>query len=114
MSLLDALPSPRLRWEGRHPNTVLVSLSLIMLAALWILDVVTMAPNRIVQGTGYGVLEALGWPGAILASLLLSNLGLLAWQPSHRHYRALLATVLMLMALMPVGLMASSYLLIDP
>lgn len=114
MSLLDALPSPRLRWEGRHPNTVLVSLSLIMLAALWILDVVTMAPNRIVQGTGYGVLEALGWPGAILASLLLSNLGLLAWQPSHRHYRALLATVIMLMTLMPVGLMASSYLLIDP
>ena len=93
MSLLDALPSPRLRWEGRHPNTVLVSLSLIMLAALWILDVVTMAPNRIVQGTGYGVLEALGWPGAILASLLFSNLGLLAWQPlalsgsaGHRHY----------------------------
>lgn len=114
MSLLDALPSPRIRWEGRHPNTVLVSLSLIMLAALWILDVATMAPNRIVQGTGYGVLEALGWPGAVLASLLLSNLGLLAWQPSHRHYRALLATVLMLMALMPVGLMASSYLLIDP
>lgn len=114
MSLLDALPSPRLSWEGRHPNTVLVSLSLIMLAALWILDVVTMAPNRIVQGTGYGVLEALGWPGAILASLLLSNLGLLAWQPSHRHYRALLATVIMLMTLMPVGLMACSYLLIDP
>jgi osmoprotectant transport system permease protein len=85
-----------------------------MLAALWILDVVTMAPNRIVQGTGYGVLEALGWPGAILASLLFSNLGLLAWQPSHWHYRALLATVIMLMTLMPVGLMASSYLLIDP
>ena len=114
MSLLDALPTPRLRWEGQHPNTVLVSLSLIMLAAFWGLDVVSMAPNRIVQGTSYGALEALGWPGALLATLLLSFIGILAWQPSHRHYRALLAAVMTLMALMPVGLIASSYLLIDP
>ena len=114
MSLLDALPTPRLRWEGQHPNTVLVSLSLIMLAAFWGLDVVSMAPNRIVQGTGYGALEAFGWIGALLVTLLLVSIGLLAWQPSLRHYRALLAAIITLMALMPVGLIASSYLLIDP
>jgi osmoprotectant transport system permease protein len=85
-----------------------------MLTALWAFDVVSMAPNRIVLGTGYGALEALGWPGALFATLLLSMIGILAWQPTHRHYRALLALVVMLMALMPVGLIASSYLLIDP
>ncbi|MBL1268866.1 MAG: ABC transporter permease [Halomonas sp.] len=114
MSLMDALPTPRLRWEGWHPNVVLVSLSLIMLAAFWFFDVVSMAPNRIVLGTGYGALEAFGWPGALLATLLLSFIGILACQPTHRHYRALLAAVIVIMALMPVGLMASSYLLIDP
>lgn len=113
MSLMDALPTPRLRWEGRHPNVVLVTLSLLMLAAFWTFDVVSMAPNRIVLGTGYGALDAFGWPGALLATLLLSSIAILAWQPSHRHYRALVAAVLMLMALMPVGLIASSYLLID-
>lgn len=114
MSLLDALPNTRLRWEGRHPNIVLLSLSLIMLAAFWLLDVVSMAPNRIVLGTGYGALEAFGWPGALLVTLLLSCIGVLAWQPSQRHYRALLAAVVLLMAIMPIGLIASRYILIDP
>lgn len=114
MSLMDALPTPRLRWEGRHPNIVLITLSLTMLAAFWLLDVVSMAPNRIVAGTDYGALDAFGWPGALLVTLLLSFIGILASQPSHRHYRALLAAVVVIMALMPVGLMASGYLLIDP
>ncbi|MEA2117603.1 ABC transporter permease [Halovibrio sp. HP20-50] len=114
MSLLDALPTPRLGWEGRRPNGVLLSLSVVMLAAFWLFDVVSMAPNRIVAGTGYGALEAFGWPGALLATLLLSAIGIFAWQPSVRHYRALLASLVILLALMPLGLMASSYLLIDP
>ncbi|MCH4812788.1 ABC transporter permease [Vreelandella neptunia] len=114
MSLLDALPTPRLRWGRLHPNIVLVSLSLIMLAAFWLLDVVSMAPNRIVLGTGHSALEAFGWPGALLATLLIATVGIFACQPSQRHYRALLATIVLLMALMPVGLIASSYLLIDP
>lgn len=114
MSLLYALPTPRLQREGQHPNVVLVSLSLVMLAALWVLDVVSMAPNRIVLGTGHGVLEAFGWPGALLATLLFASIAILAWQPSHQHYRALVAAVVLAMALMPVGLIASSYLLIDP
>ncbi|GEN27077.1 ABC transporter permease [Halovibrio variabilis] len=114
MSLMDALPTPRLRWEGRRPNGVLLSLSVVMLAAFWSLDAVSVAPNRIVAGTGYGALEAFGWPGVLLATLLLSAIGLFAWQPSTQHYRALLASLMALMALMPVGLIASSYLLIDP
>ncbi|BBI50953.1 hypothetical protein HORIV_33740 [Vreelandella olivaria] len=50
MSLMDALPTPRLRWEGRHPNIVLITLSLTMLAAFWLLDVVSMAPIASWQG----------------------------------------------------------------
>ena len=114
MSLMDALPSPRLRWEGRHPNIVLVSLSLIMLVAFWTFDVVSMAPNRIVAGTGYGALEAFGWPGVLLATLLFSSIALFSWQPNVRHYHAMLSSVVFLMALMPLGLIASRYLLIDP
>lgn len=114
MSLLDALPTPRIRWEGRHPNVVLISLSLVMLCAFWTVDVVSMAPNRIVLGTGYGALDAFGWPGVLLITLLLSSIGLFAWQPTMPHYRALLAVVVGLMALMPVGLIASGLLLIDP
>ncbi|HSP32405.1 MAG TPA: ABC transporter permease, partial [Halomonas sp.] len=112
MSLLDALPTQRLRWEGRHPNVVLISLSLVMLFAFWTFDVVSMAPNRIVVGTSYGALEAFGWPGVLLITLLLSSIGLFAWQPTIPHYRALLAAVVALMALMPVGLIASRFLLI--
>lgn len=114
MSLLDALPTPRFRREGRHPNIVLVSLCLIMLAAFWLLDVVSMAPNRIVLGEGYSALDALGWPGALLVTLLISTIGVFAYQPNQQHYRALLVAVVILMALMPIGLIASSYLLIDP
>ena len=114
MSLLDALPNPRLRWEGWRPNIVLVSLCITMQAAFWLVDVVSMAPNRIVAGESYGALDALGWPGALLVTLLISTIGVLACQPSQRHYRALLIAVVLLMALMPVGLIASSYLLIDP
>ncbi|TVP48424.1 MAG: ABC transporter permease [Halomonas sp.] len=114
MSLLDALPTPRLRWEGQRPNVVLLSLSLIMLIVLWTLDAVSIAPNRIVAGTGYGALEALGWPGTLLATLLLLSLVIFSWQPSLQHYRAQLAAVIVLMALMPLGLITSRYLLIDP
>ncbi|MGE6606541.1 ABC transporter permease [Halomonas sp. NPDC076908] len=114
MSLLDALPTPRMRWEGRNPNVVLISLSLAMLGAFWTLDVVSMAPNRIVLGTGHGALEAFGWPGVLFITLLFSAIGIFAWQPTLPHYRALLTVVVGLMALMPVGLIASGLLLIDP
>lgn len=114
MSLMDALPTPRLRWEGQRPNAVLLSLSLFMLVVFWTLDAVSIAPNRIAAGTGFGALDALGWPGVLLVTLLLSSIVLFSWQPNQSHYRAQLAAVTALMALMPLGLITSSYLLIDP
>ncbi|MGO2392380.1 MAG: ABC transporter permease [Halomonas sp.] len=114
MSLRDALPTPRIHRDGLNPNAVLISLSIVMLAAFWTLDMVSMAPNRIVLGTGYSAPAAFGWPGALLATLLFCAISFLAWQPSQRHYQALLAVVVMLMALMPFGLIVSSFLLIEP
>ncbi|MBZ5487781.1 ABC transporter permease [Halomonas aquamarina] len=113
MSLLDALPTPRLE-RGSYPNVVLVSLSAVMLAAIWGLDAVSMAPNRIVQGAGAGVMEALGWPGALLASLLVLALGTLAFRPNPTNYSAALGVVVLILALMPFGLMVAGHFLIDP
>ncbi|RUR29613.1 ABC transporter permease [Vreelandella nanhaiensis] len=113
MSLLDALPTPKLR-RGGYPNAVLVSMSIVMLAVLWGLDAVSVAPNRIVQGTGVGVLGAIGLPGAFLASLLILAIGGLACQPGRTNYAAALGAVVLLLALMPFGLMVASYFLIDP
>lgn len=113
MPLLDALSTPKLR-RGGHPNAVLVSLSMMMLAVLWGVDAVGVAPNRIVQGAGVGVLGAIGLPGALLASLLILAIGGLACQPGRTHYAVALGVVVLLLALMPFGLMVASHLLVDP
>lgn len=113
MSLLDALPTPRLG-RGKHPNTVLVSLSVVMLAAVWGLDAVSVAANRIVQATGVSAMDAIGWPGALLASLLIIAVGGLAYQPSRTNYWAALGVVALILALMPFGLMVAGHFLIDP
>ncbi|SJN14917.1 L-proline glycine betaine ABC transport system permease protein ProW (TC 3.A.1.12.1) [Halomonas citrativorans] len=113
MSLLDALPTPRLG-RGGYPNAVLISLSVVMLAAVWGLDTVSVAPNRIVQGESVHVQNAFGWPGALLVSLLVIALGSLAYQPSRIHYWAALGVVVLLLVLMPFGLMVASHFLIDP
>ncbi|MGP8291960.1 ABC transporter permease [Vreelandella zhanjiangensis] len=113
MSLLDALPTPRLG-RGKHPNVVLVSLSVTMLAAVWGLDAVSVAANRIVQATGVSAMDAIGWPGVLLASLLIIAVGGLAYQPSRTNYWAALGVVVLILTLMPFGLMVAGHFLIDP
>lgn len=112
MSLIDALPSPaaiRRRWQ---PNVVLLCLSAAMLAAAWSFHLVTVAPNRIVTGTGFGMVAAIGWPGGVLVSLLFIAMAALAWVPSTRHYRALLGVITLTLLLMPFGLMVAGHWLI--
>lgn len=113
MSLLDALPTPR-AGRGGYPNAVLIGLSIVMLAVLWGLDAASVAPNRIVLGTGVGVLEAIGVPGALLASLLILAIGGLAFKPGRIHYAAALGVVVLMLMLMPFGLMVASHFLVDP
>lgn len=113
MSLIDALPSPALRRRAWHPNVVLLCLSGVMLASAWLLSIVTVAPNRIVNGTAYGIVAAFGWPGAILVSLLVTSMAALASVPSPRHYRAIVGIILLTLLLMPFGLMVAGHWLVD-
>lgn len=114
MPLMDALPIRGERWARWCPNRVMLCLTVAMLAALWGLDVVSVAPNRIVQSTGYPVWQALGWPGTGLATLLLTVMFGLAVHPERAGHPALLAVSCLLLLLLPFGLMLASHWLITP
>ncbi|XQU07141.1 ABC transporter permease [Halomonas sp. LY9] len=113
MSLIDALPSPALRRRSWHPNSVLLCLSGVMLASAWLLSLVSVAPNRIVTGTSFGIVDAIGWPGAALISMLFMAIAALATVPSQRHYRAILGIIMLTLLLMPFGLMVAGHWLVD-
>lgn len=94
------------------PNRVLFSLAVAMLIALWGLDAASVAPNRIVENTGYPLWQALGWPAAGLATLLWGAMAALAAYPARYRYPALLALGTLLWVLMPFGLMLAAQRLI--
>ncbi|MFC4206617.1 ABC transporter permease [Vreelandella malpeensis] len=100
----------------RHPspNVVLIALGIVMLCAVWLLGVVSVAPNRIVPGTSYPLVAALGMPGALLVTLLLGAMTALALRPARIHYLAMLLLLVMVLLLMPFGLMVAGHFLIDP
>ena len=112
MSQIDALSLPSRQYG--HLNSVLICLSAAMLGASWLLSLVSIAPNRIVAGTSYGLVPAVGWPGALLVSLLFIAMGGLAIRPSRLHYYAQLCIVILTLLLMPFGLMVAGHWLIDP
>ncbi|WP_188638826.1 ABC transporter permease [Vreelandella lutescens] len=113
MSLIDALPSPALRRRSWHPNSVLLCLSGVMLASAWLFSLVSVAPNRIVTGTSFGIVDAIGWPGAALISMLFMAIAALATVPSQGHYRAILGIIMLTLLLMPFGLMVAGHWLVD-
>ncbi|WP_280551876.1 ABC transporter permease [Halomonas sp. 25-S5] len=95
------------------PNVVLLTLSLVALAAWLGLDTVSLAANRIVPGTGYRVFDVIGVGGALATSLPWLALAGLAWRPArHRLALALTLVVLMLSAL-PAWLSLSAVTLVD-
>ncbi|WP_447926137.1 ABC transporter permease [Vreelandella sp. EE27] len=103
-----------IRGSQLAPNIVLVALVGAMLAAVWLLGVVSVAPNRIVPGTSFGLIEALGRTGAVLITLLLVALGALALKPNRVNYQAMLLLVVLMLLLLPFGLMVAGHFLIDP
>ncbi|MWJ28449.1 ABC transporter permease subunit [Halomonas sp. ZH2S] len=117
MSLKDPLPVAKGRLCWFSPNWVLLLLSTLALGAFLGLEIVSVAPNRIVSGTGYPVFSALGWPGTLLgAGLILALIGL-SCMADQRHYRgayrAMLAIVMALLGLMPFALMVAIHRLVD-
>ncbi|UXZ55701.1 ABC transporter permease [Halomonas sp. 7T] len=115
MPLNNALPIPtKLHRRIAPPNTVLLSLGVAMLAVIWLLSPVSVAPNRIVPGTSYHLLDAIGWFGALLISLLISALCVLALRTTQAYYWAMLALVVVMLLLMPFGFIVASHWLVNP
>ncbi|MGB1837439.1 MAG: ABC transporter permease, partial [Marinobacter adhaerens] len=84
------------------PNRVLPVLGCLALALVWLLDLGVIQPNRIVPGTGHGLISAVGGPWAGLVSLVLAGCVLLSFLPLRRRYLPLLGLVGLSLALLPL------------
>lgn len=96
------MPSSTSSPQPMTPNRVVPVLAVLALALVWLLDFGTIQPNRIVPGTGHGLLSALGWPGAGLVTLVLAASILLAIRPIRIRYPLLLGLVGLSLALLPL------------
>ena len=83
-------------------NRVIPVLGALALALVWLLDFGTIQPNRIVPGTGHGLLAALGWGAAGLVTLVLAGCIALAILPMRRRYVLLLALTAGAIAALPL------------
>lgn len=82
------------------PNRVILVLGAIALLLFCSLNFGTIQPNRIVEGTPYGALDALGWGGFALVTLLLAvTLVAAVLTLPGRYWAILVSVVLLLMAL---------------
>ncbi|WP_232090702.1 ABC transporter permease [Billgrantia diversa] len=100
--------------EGRQPpNWVLLSLMLSAVAAWLTLDAVSVAPNRIVSGSGYSALEVMnGWP-ALLLVLPMVAVVVLAWRSDPKRLQLSLGAVVALLTLLPLWLSAATAVLVE-
>lgn len=72
------------------------------MALVWLLDLGTIQPNRIVPGTGHGLLSAVGWTGAGLVTGILLATIVLSTLPLRRRYELLLGLIGLSLATMPL------------
>lgn len=84
------------------PNRVVPVLGLLALVLVWVLDLSAILPNRIVPGTGHGLLSAVGWVGATLVTGALIGCLLLSVLPLRSRYLTLLILVSVSLALLPL------------
>jgi len=74
----------------------------VALALVWLLDLGTIQPNRIVPGTGHGLFSAVGWTGAGLVTGILLATIVLSTLPLRRRYELLLGLIGLSLATMPL------------
>jgi len=88
----------------RHtvPNRVIPVLGVLALALVWLLDLGTIQPNRIVPGAGHGLFSAVGWTGAGLVTGILLATIVLSTLPLRRRYELLLGLIGLSLATMPL------------
>lgn len=84
------------------PNRVIPALGVLALVLVWLLDLGTIQPNRIVPGTGHGLLSAIGWLGAVVVSLTLTASILLSVLPWRLRYPFLLGLAGLAFAALPL------------
>ena len=77
-------------------------LGVLALALVWLLDLGTIQPNRIVPGTGHGLFSAVGWTGAGLVTGILLATIVLSTLPLRRRYELLLGLIGLSLATMPL------------
>ncbi|PXX95282.1 ABC transporter permease [Halomonas sp. LBP4] len=103
-----------MRREVLRPNRVLPLLMLVALAAWLGLEAVSVAPNRIVPGSGFRAHEVVGWTGALAGCLPLLAVAALAWRPTTGRLRLVLALAVLLLMAMPAWLGLAVTRLVDP
>ncbi|RCV86744.1 ABC transporter permease [Billgrantia montanilacus] len=87
---------------------------LVGLLAWLTLDAVSIAPNRIVAGTPHRAHEVHGWWAALLASLPMLAVMVLAWRPDTQRLQVAMALVIGLLVAMPLWLSTVVATLADP
>ena len=97
-----------------RPNSVLISLMLVLLATWLGLDAVSVAANRIVPGEGVGVGGIAGWPGVLISIMPMLGVLLLARRPTGRHLRLALMLVILMLAALPLWLVVAAAVNVDP
>ena len=95
------------------PNRVLLALMPAALAALTLLDIASVQPNRIVPGQGMNLWAIMGPAGVLLAMMPL-GVGALAWRATALRMRWALCLVVLAMIALPLGLAAFCRAFIDP
>lgn len=85
-----------------RPNRVVPALGLIALVQVWVLDLGTVQANRIVPGTGFGLLKAVGGFDAALVSVWLLAAVVLSLLPLRGRYPALAVGLSIALAALPL------------
>ena len=88
-------------------NRVSLFLALLALVGVLGLDGVRIQPNRIVAGTGYSLLEALGPAGLVAVCVPLAVIAGLALRPGRARSAVMLVLVMALLLALPWGLGAA-------
>lgn len=86
------------------PNVVLIALMLGGAVAWLTLPAISVAPNRIVQGTPQHAVAALGWGPTLLVLIPTLAMAVLAWRPTPRRLPGALALVIALLTAIPLWL----------
>ncbi|MCG5498380.1 ABC transporter permease [Ectothiorhodospira variabilis] len=97
-----------------RPNRVLVSLMSLGLLTWLGLDALSVAPNRLVQGTPLSPVEALGWMVTLLGAMFMACVVWLAWHPSSARLWTALGLVTGLLVAMPLWLSGAVVAVLDP